>query len=98
MEVHHHGHVHHASKWKEYAYQFLMLFIAVFCGGLAENERDRQAERAREAEYAYSMIEDLDQDIKNINIDCIYCRNRVQRDSEGRIYRGVPERNARYEI
>ncbi len=32
MEVHHHGHVHEKKKWKEYLSQFLMLFLAVFCG------------------------------------------------------------------
>ena len=34
MEVHHHGHVHHQKKWKEYLFQFLMLFLAItawFC-------------------------------------------------------------------
>jgi hypothetical protein len=36
MEVHHHGHVHADKKWKEYFFQFLMLFLAVFCGFLAE--------------------------------------------------------------
>jgi hypothetical protein len=36
MEVHHHGHVHEKKKWKEYLFQFLMLFLAVFCGFLAE--------------------------------------------------------------
>lgn len=30
MEVHHHGHVHENKKWKEYIFQFLMLFLAVF--------------------------------------------------------------------
>ncbi|MFN2439395.1 MAG: hypothetical protein ABR503_09370 [Chitinophagaceae bacterium] len=34
MEVHHHGHVHDEKKWKEYIFQFLMLFLAVFCGFL----------------------------------------------------------------
>jgi hypothetical protein len=29
MEVHHHGHVHEQKKWKEYIFQFLMLFFAV---------------------------------------------------------------------
>src|SRR5687768_14267296 len=36
MEVHHHGHVHEKKKWKEYVFQFFMLFLAVFCGFLAE--------------------------------------------------------------
>ena len=36
MEVHHHGHINEKKKWKEYLFQFLMLFLAVFCGFLAE--------------------------------------------------------------
>ena len=41
MEVHHHGHVHEKKKWKEYLFQFLMLFLAVFCGFLAEYQLEQ---------------------------------------------------------
>ncbi len=37
MEVHHHTHPAHGKKtWKAYFWEFLMLFLAVFCGFLAE--------------------------------------------------------------
>ena len=42
MEVHHHTHLasgktHTArKKWTHYFWEFLMLFLAVFCGFLAE--------------------------------------------------------------
>ena len=37
MEVHHHAHHGHEKKtWKNYFWEFLMLFLAVFCGFLAE--------------------------------------------------------------
>lgn len=37
MEVHHHAHHEHGKKnWKSYFWEFLMLFLAVFCGFLAE--------------------------------------------------------------
>jgi len=37
MEVHHHTHAgHHQKKWSDYFWEFLMLFLAVFCGFLAE--------------------------------------------------------------
>jgi hypothetical protein len=40
MEVHHHAHdpaaPHHKKNWKSYFWEFLMLFLAVFCGFLAE--------------------------------------------------------------
>jgi len=41
MEVHHHAHdpalPHHKKNWKSYFWEFLMLFLAVFCGFLAES-------------------------------------------------------------
>jgi len=40
MEVHHHS--HHPKKWKEYITEFLMLFLAVTLGFLAENLREEQ--------------------------------------------------------
>ncbi len=48
MEVHHHGHVHEKKKWKEYVFQFLMLFLAVFCGFLAEYQLEHVIENSRE--------------------------------------------------
>ena len=39
-----------------------MLFLAVFCGFLAENLRERSVERHREKEYIEFMIEDLRND------------------------------------
>jgi hypothetical protein len=40
MEVHHHS--HKPKKWKEYISEFLMLFLAVSLGFLAENIREEQ--------------------------------------------------------
>ena len=62
MEVHHHGHVHHQKKWKEYLFQFLMLFLAVFCGFLAENQREHFIEHQREKKFIRSLIRDLKAD------------------------------------
>ncbi|MBK9661472.1 MAG: hypothetical protein IPO68_16495 [Chitinophagaceae bacterium] len=39
MEVHHHAHTAR-KKWTHYFWEFLMLFLAVFCGFLAENQRE----------------------------------------------------------
>ena len=36
MEVHHHAHHEGKKNWKSYFWEFLMLFLAVFCGFLAE--------------------------------------------------------------
>jgi hypothetical protein len=61
MEVHHHSH-HGKKKWTEYFWEFLMLFLAVFCGFLAENFREHTIEQRREKKYIQSMIEDLKTD------------------------------------
>jgi hypothetical protein len=62
MEVHHHGHVHEKTKWKEYVFQFLMLFLAVFLGSLAENRREHGIERHREKDYMESLLVDVGSD------------------------------------
>lgn len=67
MEVHHHGHVHEQKKWKEYVFQFFMLFLAVFCGFLAEYQLEHVVEHNREEQYIKSFIEDLKTDTAKIN-------------------------------
>jgi hypothetical protein len=62
MEVHQHGHLHFKTKWQEYIFQFLMLFLAVFLGFLAENKREHGVEKNKEKEYIQSLIEDLRKD------------------------------------
>jgi hypothetical protein len=64
MEVHHHSHtepVHGTSrkKFTHYLWEFLMLFLAVFCGFLAENQREHMVEHQREIKYMNSLIKDL---------------------------------------
>ena len=44
-----------------------MLFLAVFCGFLAEYKLEQTIERHREKEYMQLMIEDLKKDTANIN-------------------------------
>ena len=65
MEVHAHTHTAR-KKWTHYFWEFLMLFLAVFCGFLAENQREHMVEHNREKQYMRSMIKDLEQDISNI--------------------------------
>src|SRR6476659_7660879 len=60
MEVHRHS--SSPKKWTHYLWEFLMLFLAVFCGFLAENFREDQVEHKREKEYIKSFVEDLKQD------------------------------------
>ena len=64
MEVHKHPHhVTHKKKWGEYLLEFLMLFLAVFLGFVAENFREHQVEKRRGKEYIHSFYEDLRYDI-----------------------------------
>lgn len=46
-----------------------MLFLAVFCGFLAENQREHLVEHNREKEYMHSMIEDLILDTVEFSIE-----------------------------
>jgi len=66
MEVHAHSPTAR-KKWTHYLWEFLMLFLAVFCGFLAENFREHQIEKARGKQYMESMVEDLTTDTVNIN-------------------------------
>ena len=61
MEVHHHAHTAR-KKWTHYFWEFLMLFLAVFCGFLAENQREHMVEHQREKQYMVTMLEDLKAD------------------------------------
>ena len=70
MEVHHHSHTPR-KKWTHYFWEFLMLFLAVFCGFLAENKREHMVEHQREKKFINNLVEDLKQDTiafnQNIN-------------------------------
>jgi hypothetical protein len=58
MEAHAHTHTPR-KKWTHYFWEFLMLFLAVFCGFLAEYQLEHKIERDRGKEYAYSLYEDI---------------------------------------
>ncbi len=63
MEVHKHPHhVTHKKNWGEYLLEFLMLFLAVFLGFIAENEREHIVEHQREKKFATRLLSDLRQD------------------------------------
>ena len=61
MEVHTHSHTER-KKWTHYLWEFLMLFLAVFCGFLAEYQLEHMIERQREKDYIRLLIEDLQTD------------------------------------
>ena len=66
MEVHHHSHTSR-KKWTHYFWEFLMLFLAVFCGFLAENQREHMIEHKRAKQFALSLISDLKADTTALN-------------------------------
>jgi len=66
MEVHHHSHTS-GKKWAHYFWEFLMLFLAVFCGFLAENQREHMIEHQREKQYMITMLDDLKADTSLLN-------------------------------
>jgi hypothetical protein len=61
MEVHTHSHSS-GKKWTHYFWEFIMLFLAVFCGFLAENFREHFTELQREKQYMQSLVKDLQLD------------------------------------
>jgi hypothetical protein len=61
MEVHQHAHTSR-KKWTHYFWEFLMLFLAVFCGFLAEYQLEHKIERDRARELAESFYNELKAD------------------------------------
>ena len=66
MEVHAHTHTPR-KKWTHYFWEFLMLFLAVFCGFLAENQREHFVEKRREKQFIISLMKDMQMDTSWLN-------------------------------
>jgi hypothetical protein len=67
MEVHHHSGGHHDEKhFKDYFLEFLMIFLAVTMGFLAENVREYITDKNHVEELAGQLKEDLMNDTANI--------------------------------
>lgn len=67
MEVHHHAHHEGKKNWKSYVWEFSMLFLAVFCGFLAEYKLEHIIEDQREIKNIRSLIQDLESDTSNLH-------------------------------
>ena len=71
MEVHHHAHdpaaPHPKKNWKSYFWEFLMLFLAVFCGFLAEYQLEHKIEKERAVKYMHDMVENIKYDTIRYN-------------------------------
>src|ERR1043166_2272440 len=58
MEIHRHSD-RTPRKWTHYLWEFLMLFLAVFCGFLAESLRENINNHEKEKEYLASLVAEL---------------------------------------
>jgi hypothetical protein len=67
MEVHHPHPPSHKKKWSEYIIEFVLLFLAVFLGFIAENIREHVGEQNRAKEFSVSLVRDLQSDTIAIN-------------------------------
>lgn len=83
MEVHAHTHTER-KKFKHYLWEFLMLFLAVFCGFVAENLRETKVEQQRAIELARSLY-------KEIVADSIIVQQKIG-------YRNIKEKECAYFI
>ena len=77
MEVHQHTQHGEKKNWKSYFWEFLMLFLAVFCGFLAEYQLEHKIEKDREVQYIRSLYEDLKENDKQFGQEIISQQNRV---------------------
>ena len=65
MEVHAHTHSPR-KKWTHYFWEFLMLFLAVFCGFIAENIREHKVEQQRAKQLAKNLYKEIYIDSINV--------------------------------
>ena len=83
MEVHAHTHPStssgHKKKWTHYLWEFIMLFLAVFCGFLAEYQLEHKIERDREKKFIQTFIEDLKTDTAAIRQILIFRKQKMER-------------------
>src|SRR5215204_7001171 len=94
MEVHHHTHTADSDpstssghrgrkKWTHYFWEFLMLFLAVFAGFLAENQREHYVEDQRAKALAKNLYKEIYTDSVTVQ-QCI--ENREKKESECRYF------------
>ena len=76
MEVHAHTHTPR-KKWTHYFWEFLMLFLAVFCGFLAEYQLEHKIEKDREKQFMKSMDDDLKSDTAMLISNIKQRQNRI---------------------
>jgi hypothetical protein len=80
MEVHHHSGEHHGpKKFKDYFLEFLMIFLAVTLGFLAENVREYLTDKNHVTELAGQLKEDLINDTIKVQTHIDFIENQIRR-------------------
>lgn len=77
MDVHAHPHTPR-KKWSHYFWEFLMLFLAVFCGFFAEYQLEHKIEKDRAKQYVLSFYEDLKTDTGRVSSHIEFDEQKVQ--------------------
>jgi hypothetical protein len=90
MEVHAHAHTPR-KKWAHYFWEFLMLFLAVFCGFLAEYQLEHTIEHNREKQFITTLIEDLKSDTAQLMQVITYKRRREKMADSLIMYLSLPD-------
>lgn len=79
MEVHHHPDLHHKpKKWKEYFLEFIMIFLAVTMGFIAENIREHFADKETVKKNIEMMVNGLQNDTARLNQVIFNSNKRIQ--------------------
>lgn len=78
MEVHHHAHHEGKKKWKSYFWEFLMLFLAVFCGYLAESYHTHSVNKDIEKLNMELVVDNLRDDVGKFNSNILYQEQKVK--------------------
>lgn len=79
MEVHHHAHHGHEKKnWKSYFWEFLMLFLAVFCGYLAESYHTHSINKDIEKRNMELVVDNLRDDVEKLKSNIRYQEQKVK--------------------
>lgn len=78
MEVHHHAHHEGKKNWKSYFWEFLMLFLAVFCGYLAESYHTHSVNEEIDKRNMELVVDNLRDDVEKFNSNIRYQEQKVK--------------------
>ena len=90
MEVHHHPQVE-KKRFREYFFEFLMIFLAVTMGFFAENIREYYSNSERVTQLSEQLVQELKKDTASLNATIAYQTNlQKNADSVFKLLRNPP--------